>query len=823
MKKTRIHSTRLLALAGTLVSATAGFAETYTSVPTAGSWAWDNVLNWTPGTGFPDAIGDVANLTSATAGLTAELNGNRTIGTLNLGGAAGTITTLAAGTPAGILIFNPGDGGTANLNLSTGSISEYQSITAPMQIGGQNTTLQINRTATQFSLGLNSAIDVNGNTLVFNLTDTDTASRVELNGVNSNITGTGTVIKQGTGVLGTSRNLTFAGDVAVSDGTFFLRGATGRLSNFNSLSIASTGIMRVGDGSNSAVITPATSRLNPSAGTGIVMNSGRLWYTSGLAAGASVESAPELNIASGAATLDLTLGSVPNNYTLTFAAIDREVGSTLELRSYNALGTAATTLKLADASGLNLIGGGGAINSSTASIVAWMLGRAPGSDPTTAFATEFVTYDAATGFRLANTYQTDINAATAFENVSGVAGGATLSSTKTINALRFGRDYNTTLNLGGNTLTISSGLLALLPSLPVVTTSVTNGTINFGAAEGIINVAGTGTASVSANIQGSGGLTKANTGALILSGNNTYTGPTHISAGVLRVGSATALPTTSAVILSNTKKVQSSGSTLVTTALDLNGFDVTVGSVAGGGTDGGNVLLGANTLTTGGDNTDTEFGGQISGSGNVIKSGTGEWTLTGNNTYSGATTVNAGSLLINGSLASANVTIGAAGLLGGSGVLSGDVQINGTLSPGNSPGTLTLNGDVSFASGSAIALELGSLQDVIVFEGISQTLTSAGPITMAYTLGAGFVAGQAYTIMDWSAATGFDASGFDIADFVGTPSGYTADYEMLGDSLTVTLTVVPEPSALFLGLFAAAGLGLRRRTRGGSCRTADLT
>ncbi len=80
--------------------------------------------------------------------------------------------------------------------------------------------------------------------------------------------------------------------------------------------------------------------------------------------------------------------------------------------------------------------------------------------------------------------------------------------------------------------------------------------------------------------------------------------------------------------------------------LDLNGTIESIGSLAGGGATGGNVTLGAGTLTTGGNNGTTTYSGILSGTGGLTKAGTGTFTLSGANTYTGATTINAGTLTL---------------------------------------------------------------------------------------------------------------------------------------------------------------------------------
>jgi len=191
------------------------------------------------------------------------------------------------------------------------------------------------------------------------------------------------------------------------------------------------------------------------------------------------------------------------------------------------------------------------------------------------------------------------------------------------------------------------------------------------------------------------GLTKLGANTLTLSGASTYTGATSVSGGILKAGIASspgvsgAFGKNSAVTLANTAGV----------SMDLNGFNTQIGSLAGGGVTGGNVILGAATLTVGGNNTSpAAYAGVISGTGGALtKIGAGALTLSGDNTYTGGTMVSEGTLLVSNTAGSATgtgaVTVSAA-TLGGTGFINGPVTLTGD-SILTSTGTLTINGTLT--------------------------------------------------------------------------------------------------------------------------------
>ncbi|HEV2650939.1 MAG TPA: autotransporter-associated beta strand repeat-containing protein, partial [Rhizomicrobium sp.] len=233
--------------------------------------------------------------------------------------------------------------------------------------------------------------------------------------------------------------------------------------------------------------------------------------------------------------------------------------------------------------------------------------------------------------------------------------------------------------------------------------------------------------SFSGVISGPDGIEKIGTGSLTLSGANTFAGPAVVTDGTLILQGGAAIGDTTAVIVNATDTTSGT--------LEVDNAE-TIGSLAG---NGGSVVLDAD-LTTGGDNTSTSYSGVISGTGALIKDGTGTFVLAGANTYSGGTIINAGLLQGDTTSIQGDVLINAAGTLGF--VQNEDGTYAGAISgPGaiieTGAGLLTLTGNNSASTGTFLIsdgnVSIGAANNIgtglIIFDG--STLQTTGVMTLA--------------------------------------------------------------------------------------------
>lgn len=106
------------------------------------------------------------------------------------------------------------------------------------------------------------------------------------------------------------------------------------------------------------------------------------------------------------------------------------------------------------------------------------------------------------------------------------------------------------------------------------------------------------------------------------------------------------------------------------------------------------------------------FDGTITGSGTVLQQGAGTTVLTGDNhLFGGSTTVTSGTLVVgehgqSSASLGGNVAVAAAGTLRGHGSIGGNVANAGTVMPGGTIGTLTVDGNYAQSANGALVIEV---------------------------------------------------------------------------------------------------------------------
>jgi fibronectin-binding autotransporter adhesin len=430
-----------------------------------------------------------------------------------------------------------------------------------------------------------------------------------------------------------------------------------------------------------------------------------------------------------------------------------------------------------------------------------------------------------------------------------------------------------TLRAGSGTALGSGDLVVNAGGLDLNGQSLAIGTLS-GSSGGVIASSVAGAASLTTNsaglsnylgtiTDGSGvvSLTKTGIGQLDLSGSNSHTGGTIVTAGriqnvngnslvnqggtndyafgtglVTASGSGTVVVRNSSTIANNFNiggdGMTSGSSTLGairgsfgvnnqtatltgTVTLSSNAKIVTAASSGLTGNSmvlSGPISLGANTLTmapgvSGSEPLPITISGAINGTGGVVVDGASTVYFNAANTYTGDTTVNAGTLA-------------------GSGTIAGAVIMqSGTIAPGGSfgaTGILTV-GSLELASGATAAMTISDLAnyDRIVSIGSVDFGATGGSVAVDF-LTNGFANFSSWQLFSGSSFTG-ELSSFAISGSYGTPTFTYADGEWkadIGGGQTMSfyednrhaigdrykagqLVVVPEPSSL-----AIAGIGL---------------
>ncbi|EBS5000254.1 fibronectin-binding autotransporter adhesin ShdA [Salmonella enterica subsp. enterica serovar Havana] len=258
-------------------------------------------------------------------------------------------------------------------------------------------------------------------------------------------------------------------------------------------------------------------------------------------------------------------------------------------------------------------------------------------------------------------------------------------------------------------------------------------------------------------LSGAGSLVKTGMGELTLSGDNSYSGGTTIDDGVLIADNADSLGT-GAVANNGVLQVGegelentlSGAGSLVKTGtgeLTLSGDN----NYSGGTTISGGTLtadhadsLGTGTIANSGvlQVGEGELENTLSGTGSLVKTGTGELTLSGDNTYSGDTTI------ADGTLIAANVNALGSGNIDNSGTLMLDA--NGAFKLANvtthsgattalAAGSTLDAGQFTQEDGSTLSIDLGAATDDAVITADSVALggtlnvTGIGSVTDSWT------------------------------------------------------------------------------------------
>jgi autotransporter-associated beta strand protein len=366
-----------------------------------------------------------------------------------------------------------------------------------------------------------------------------------------------------------------------------------------------------------------------------------------------------------------------------------------------------------------------------------------------------------------------------FVSTANIVGGTLNNSVNGNNGFstKFNLTGGTMSSTGGGAYNLDGATGAGISSLASATVSAVSGNVALRSVGVVFSTAqGSVPSGIDLNISGaiSGAfpIIKSGAGTLSLSGVNTYSGPTTISAGTLLINGAGRL---------------------------------------GGGTYAANITNNG-TFNYNSSQAQT-LSGVHSGTGALIQSGPGTLTLSGANTYSGNTAINGGKLALGNGVTLPNtplisiaaggtldvsvsgLTLGPAQTLKGNGTVLGSLTVNGTLAPGASIGVLTASNNVTLGIGSTNIFEISKTpltNDQLLVSGM---LTYGGTLVVTNLAGT-LAVGDSFQLFNASGTSGV----FAATNLPSLPAGLAWQWTPASGVLSVISTVALNPTNLAANL-----------------------
>ena len=721
-------------------------ANTYTGVTTVWSGATILKLNKTGATAIAGGLtitqgsvvlaqaNQIADTSSLIVNGVLDLNGNsETVGslvsgtgtitsgttgavTLTLGAAAngnfsgiiqdglGTIAIVKQG--SGSLVLNNNNTFSGGLALNSGTLGIFTGNglgTAPAS--GTNLVFTGN-SALQFQGGTGGTNVAANRGFVINpgvSATIDTQNYTDV--LDNSISGAGSLTKTGAGTLVLNGSSSYSGGTLVSSGTVSFTNLNALSSGTITVSGSSTLLMAVtGTFANNVTINSgATATINPSTGnstfSGTISGSGALARsgTNILTLSAS-NSYTGGTVLTGAGNLDLGASGALGNGALTLGDGADTGNVRLELNGFN---QTVTGLYFGMQSGHAAV-----IQNQGSGLSVLTIALASGTNSSTSSLYFRDTGGGTTGsLALVKTGAGTLD----FSNYAtmGYSGGLT------VNGGVFA--FSNGAALGSGTITLGSGTLAVTSGSSVTSSNPTTLASNLGGID-----TGSGTATFSGVISGTGALMKYGSGTLTLSGSNTFSGDAVVNAGTLILAGSQAL----------------AGSAFDTMSVGTLSFGALTAATFGALKNSGSLVL-SNTagaavaLSLGGNNRSSSYAGSLSGPGSLAKVGSGTLTLTGSQAYTGLTSVNGGTLQIGDGVTDASIA-SSSGIVNNASLAwnlvasqSYAVAISGTGALTKNGNTLTLTGSSAYTG--AITIGSGTLQ---LGDGIGGSL-AGGSITLS--------------------------------------------------------------------------------------------